>query len=691
MYRATLWTALFALLATPSLIRAQIPLDEFPRVANELVAGDQLRPDVAADGGGNFLEVWDSPDDFLANRSIQGRVFDGEGDALTGEFQIAAGDYYVEGLEPRTAWMGDGDAPDSQRFVVVWSSRDDFSASDTVEARIIDFDGVQTLLGQFPVSADLALPFAPAVAADPTTGNFAVVWKEVDDSIEAIRGAWYDRDGTDALDLFDVEVGGFPLGLPEVSVPGDGSGEFVVTYPARPGSSDLIQAKRFRADGAGTVSEVSTFQVNVGSGPYLSASAPAAHNGTGSTLVVWHVCQSLDAAENPTDCGVFGRINPEDPSSPEMQINSAIAFDQTSPSVTADTAGDFITFWHDQVLEDDILFDATSQQRLRPLAVPQLGPLYLDSQYRRMTIAAGPPRVAALPEQRYVGTWAEGAAGDPDNLVIAYQRFAPSLTPKCTPDQITLCLNGDRFRITARWTTAGGGSGSGRPAQMTADSGYFWFFDPANVELVVKVLQACGSEAPCFWIFAGGMTDVGVELVVTDTMTGRTATYSNPVNRPFEPVSDTTGFPFQPADAGSAPAWQHAPRVSHTSLGGSVKSSCGGTADALCLLRDRFHVELEWATARDEHGTGRGVRLSSDAGFFWFFNLANVEVLFKVLDGCAWNGHYWVFAAGLTDVEVNARVVDAQTGRERLYHNPLGSSFRPVLDTSAFACAPEDG
>ena len=33
------------------------------------------------------------------------------------------------------------------------------------------------------------------------------------------------------------------------------------------------------------------------------------------------------------------------------------------------------------------------------------------------------------------------------------------------------------------WTTRDGASGPGHPVALTADSGYFWFFDPSNVEV----------------------------------------------------------------------------------------------------------------------------------------------------------------------------------------------------------------
>lgn len=60
------------------------------------------------------------------------------------------------------------------------------------------------------------------------------------------------------------------------------------------------------------------------------------------------------------------------------------------------------------------------------------------------------------------------------------------------------------------------------PVQLTGDTGYFWFFNASNVELVVKVLDACHFGR--FWVFAGGLTNVDVDLTVTDTATGAVKT-----------------------------------------------------------------------------------------------------------------------------------------------------------------------
>ncbi len=54
---------------------------------------------------------------------------------------------------------------------------------------------------------------------------------------------------------------------------------------------------------------------------------------------------------------------------------------------------------------------------------------------------------------------------------------------------------------------------------LTADTGYFWFFDPANVEIVVKVLDGSGVNNR-FWIFYGALSNVEYSLDVTDRQRG---------------------------------------------------------------------------------------------------------------------------------------------------------------------------
>ena len=116
------------------------------------------------------------------------------------------------------------------------------------------------------------------------------------------------------------------------------------------------------------------------------------------------------------------------------------------------------------------------------------------------------------------------------------------VTGECVNGGSTLCLNDGRFRVTAAWRTNQGQSGQGQGVRLTDDSGYFWFFDPENIEVTLKVLNACTLTPGRFWVFAAGLTNVEVTLTVTDTASGQVKTYVNPQDRRFRPIFDTGAF-----------------------------------------------------------------------------------------------------------------------------------------------------
>jgi hypothetical protein len=117
--------------------------------------------------------------------------------------------------------------------------------------------------------------------------------------------------------------------------------------------------------------------------------------------------------------------------------------------------------------------------------------------------------------------------------------------------------------------------------------------------------------------------------------------------------------------------------------------TCGPSPTTLCLNRGRFRVVVEWATVRGDRGFGRAMTITDDAGWFWFFNEANVELATKLVDACPTGFHtFWFFAAGLTNVETAIRVADTLAGIERVYFNPQETTFAPIQDTGAFATCP---
>ena len=109
----------------------------------------------------------------------------------------------------------------------------------------------------------------------------------------------------------------------------------------------------------------------------------------------------------------------------------------------------------------------------------------------------------------------------------------------CAPD--TLCLLGSRFRVTAAFDTGTGNPSNARSLVFGA-GGIFWFFDPASIEVMVKVIDACALGGH-FWFFAAGLTDVNVVIEVTDTLTGAKQVYTTPPHTAFRPIQATAAFP----------------------------------------------------------------------------------------------------------------------------------------------------
>jgi len=114
--------------------------------------------------------------------------------------------------------------------------------------------------------------------------------------------------------------------------------------------------------------------------------------------------------------------------------------------------------------------------------------------------------------------------------------------PLCIQDADTLCL-ANRFEVEIQWLTATD-QGAGQARRLTPDTGTFSFLDPDNLELFVKVLDACEINGN-YWVFASGLTNVGIDLRVRDTVTDLERTYVNPLNRPYPPLQQVSDFPCE--------------------------------------------------------------------------------------------------------------------------------------------------
>ena len=98
--------------------------------------------------------------------------------------------------------------------------------------------------------------------------------------------------------------------------------------------------------------------------------------------------------------------------------------------------------------------------------------------------------------------------------------------PPCEDGDFQSCLL-DRFLVRIHFVRPNGEDGEGRAIKLTDSATSFEFFEVGNVEMVVKMKDACalpaGNPIRNFWVFVAGLTNVRVELTIIDTESGADA------------------------------------------------------------------------------------------------------------------------------------------------------------------------
>ncbi len=671
--------------ALPGTARAQVPAKvgaELP--VNSFVTGDQLHPAVAVGGDGSFDAVWESDGEDVNQThgpGLYGRHFDAANAANTAgtEFRIDSGNLPI-GLAGRVA------ADSAGNFVVVWAGHGNPDGSNAVIlARRYDSTGAP-LGGEFAVSTSLAPVHAGFDVAFDSTGGFAVSWAASDLTFQGtILARLFDAQGQPRTGEIPVSDGIQAVGGSRIAA--DPRGGFLVGWDqALQFVSARLYVRRFDAQGTPReapiqVADHQGFRFeHVG----IVTPLPAAD---GSFSVFW---QGFGPAISANPSGLFAeRFDATGaPLGGPITLHGPFTFSDP-PAIAPDPAGGALVLYSDLGADHelDVLaqsFDPAWQPRGDAFKVNSYPDLNQDE-----------PALASSPSGQFFAAWTSGLVTNPFFPIKPTQDgdgfgiFGQRLAVPAPPDTTSLALFGGRFRLTVTWNDPHGplGSGVGHPVPLTDDTGAFWFFDSANVELVVKVLDGRGVNGK-FWVFYGALSDVGYDLAVTDTATGEQRVYHNPPLT-LASVADTSAFPLGPelAAGPAAAAATFKPQATAPPVGSAsfANTTCGPDPQALCLQGSRFTVAVAFTDpGTGSVGTATAVPLSPESGYFWFFAPANIELLVKVLDGRSVNGNFWVLYGALSDIDYTITVTDVLTGRQKLYHNPA-HTLASSADIMAFS------
>lgn len=413
--------------------------------------------------------------------------------------------------------------------------------------------GIANLFGQLFTPSGEPLggerTFVERVPSD-TLGKHDVVPRPGGGWLVAWTEAPGDESSPAAIRALTLDAAGDPAGGPRTISPSDGASHADPALARRPGglvaawlrtlaepaevgspaASSVVVARRLDAEGEPLDALI---PIRIEDGTSQRDQAPALSSAGGSEgRAAWF------SVADPTRVPTLRtrRLLDGAPAGNMLELAALAAGAEPSrPGLAADLRGRFIASWTEPNPVDP---NPYAPYRL---VVQPFGPDAASLGARRILSStwSSSPGVAMQGDGRWAASWAERSGGS-DTAIWAE---VGALANGCETSGTNLCLTGGRFRVEAEWEDHGGGRGVGHALPLTADSGAFWFFGPGNVELVVKVLDACTLPAfHSYWVFASGLTDVAVGITVTDTATGETWTYHNPRGRAFPPLQDTAAL-----------------------------------------------------------------------------------------------------------------------------------------------------
>lgn len=497
---------------------------------------------------------------------------------------------------------------------------------------------------------------SPSVAiADD--GDFVVVWHSgrsygLANSSYDIKGQRFASDGSAVGGEFQINSY-TTAGQSNSAVASLANGDFVVVWQSL-GSSGTdtdgysIQGQRFASNGTALGSEFQINSYTTGEQSYPAVAAAA----SGDFVVVW---QSSRGSEDRFSYSVQGQRFASDGSflGGQFLVNSYTSGHQLYPALGTDAEGHFTVVWKsDESADDNTSGTTILGQRFASDGTP----LATEFQINLQPTGPGPPDVAVAPDGDFAVVWdSPQSTGDDDSLAsVQLRRFASDGTPLAAAFQVnTYTTSNQTYAVVA-----------------AVPDGEF-----------VVAWQSLGSN--------GTDTD-------ERSIQGRRFASDGAARGPeFQINTNILGDQRRPAIAFAhgelVVAWDHGEMIDDRDISAQrYIARCEASESVACFLDGRFRVTMTWRDFENLTGNAQLAGAGGDeSALFYFFTPQNWESMVKMVDAC--NSpfeSFWVFAAATTNIEYTISVLDTETGVQRTYTNPLGTSANAITDTAAFKTCP---
>jgi len=237
----------------------------------------------------------------------------------------------------------------------------------------------------------------------------------------------------------------------------------------------------------------------------------------------------------------------------------------------------------------------------------------------------------------------------------------------------SLLLADRKVSVTATWKSQyTGQGGQAIPSPQKNEFGFFYFDNPNNPELFVKVLNFGSTYA----IFFAALTDYELHVTFTALATGQSITFDKAPGPPSGDNDSTrlkTSSGREPLVAPTAPSGEVlrtkvAPRLLTNPAAEAAEPLAA--ANDLMLSSGRVKVQVTWKSQYSgQGGSALVIPQKDEYGYFYFTDPNNPEIFVKVLD---FGAKYAVLAAGLTDYEFHVTFTVLRTGQTLTFDRPAG-------------------
>jgi hypothetical protein len=295
------------------------------------------------------------------------------------------------------------------------------------------------------------------------------------------------------------------------------------------------------------------------------------------------------------------------------------------------------------------------------------------------------------------------SVGSATPSVTLVNAVPPPAAIVCTPDAKTACLLNGRFKATLRYRGTFDNNSADTDAfvkqvpgfaSSTYETAFFYFNNPNNIELLLKVLDQGNTDAqgrPTLAVLFGTATPLRSELTITDTQTGAVRTYNSDFGSMQGRTDFTAYVKVQPG----------VPSLSTTSRNpgparAQASTTCTPDARTACLLNGRFKATVRYRGAFDNNAADTDGLVKQVTGFasstyetafFYFNDPNNIEFLLKVLDqgnmDAQGNPTIAVLFGTATPLRTEVSITDTLNSATKTYRSDFGK-MQGRTDFTAF-------